>query len=232
MVMSSLDRETEDNYTLTIKAQDDGQPSKSSTAQFTITVTDVNDNKPKFGKSSYSFTIAEDNNVDDLVGKLGPATDLDTGVNAEIEYSIVSGNVETAFAFKNNGDLVAKKKLDRETRDSYSLVIEAKDEGQPSLFTRVPVSVIVEDRNDNSPSFEKSPYVCSIDENSAKNSGVCFVRATDKDIGNNGKVVYELVSSSNEFSVSRVSLSSVCLINLQCTCRVAQKLSPSLRCYY
>ena len=211
-----MDRETKDNYILTIKAQDDGQPSKYSTAQFNITVTDINDNAPKFGKSSYSFKIAENNRLNALVGQLGQATDLDAGVNAEVVYSIVSGNEGTAFEFKNNGDLIAKKSLDRETKDSYSLVIEARDRGQSPLFTRVSVNVIVEDQNDNTPSFEKNPYVCSIDENSAKNSGVCFVRATDKDIGINGKVVYELVSSSNEFSVSKVSLSSLCLIDFHC----------------
>ena len=204
-----MDRETTAAYTLTIRARDDGQPSKSSTAKFTITVTDINDNKPKFGQSSYSFTIAENNGVNDVVGQPGPATDLDAGKNAQIVYSIVSaGNDHTAFAFRSNGDLIAKKVLDRERKDSYSIEIVAEDQGQPSLSTKVPVKVIVSDKNDNTPTFEKSPYDCSIDENSASNSRVCFVRAADEDIGDNGKVVYELVSNSNEFSVSRVSMSS------------------------
>ena len=209
-IVSSLDRETRQKYTLTIRAQDDGQPAKSSTATLTITVTDINDNKPTFGRDSYSFKIAENNAKNALVGKLGQATDEDAGDNAKIVYSIVNGNVNTAFEFQANGDLIAKKRLDRELIASYSLVIEAKDQGNPSLSTTVPVKVVVDDQNDNAPKFTEKAYSCSIDENSASNSRVCFVRATDADIGKNGEVVYELVSSSEEFSVSQVS---ICLLN-------------------
>jgi hypothetical protein len=209
-IVSSLDRETQQNYTLIIRAQDDGQPAKSSTATFTVTVTDINDNKPTFGRDSYSFNIAENNAVNVVVGKLGHATDEDAGNNAKIVYSIVSGNVNTAFEFQANGDLIAKKNLDRELIASYSLMIEAKDQGNPSLSTTVPVKVVVGDQNDNAPKFTENAYSCSIDENSASKSRVCFVRTVDADIGKNGEVVYELVSSSDEFSVSQVS---ICLLN-------------------
>ena len=209
-ILSSLDRETLQKYTLTIRAQDDGQPAKYSTAKLSIIVTDINDNKPTFERDSYSFKIAENNAVNALVGKLGQATDEDAGNNAKIVYSIVHGNVNTAFEFQANGDLIAKKSLDRELIASYSLMIEAKDQGNPSLSTTVPVKVVVDDKNDNAPKFTEKAYSCRIDENSASNSRVCFVRATDADIGKNGEVVYELVSSSNEFSVSQVS---ICLLN-------------------
>ena len=209
-IVSSLDRETQQNYTLTIRAEDDGQPAKSSTATFTVIVTDINDNKPTFERDSYSFNIAENNAVNAVVGQLGKATDEDAGDNAKIVYSIVNGNVNTAFEFRANGDLIAKRRLDRELIASYSLMIEAKDQGNPSLSTTVPVKVVVDDKNDNAPKFTENAYSCSIDENSASNSGVCFVRAIDADIRENGEVVYELVSSSEEFSVSQVS---ICLLN-------------------
>jgi hypothetical protein len=221
-VASSLDRETRDKYILTIKAQDDVQPPRSSTAEFTITITDINDNKPTFGQNSYSFNIAENNQLNAAVGNVGVATDLDDGLNAEIVYSIVSGNKNTAFEFQANGQLIAKKKLDRETTASYSLVIQAKDKGTPSLFTRVPVQVAVLDKNDNTPQFTQDAYSCSIDENSASNSRVCFVRATDADIGKNGEVVYELVSPSNEFSVSSVSITFIISDTKLCYYSLAQ----------
>lgn len=179
-------------------------------------MTDINDNKPTFKLNSYSFNIAENNNEDDLVGGMGLASDADTGVNAEIGYSIVSGNVNAAFEFQtNSGNLIAKIVLDREQIASYSLVIEARDKGQPALYTRVPVQVAVRDENDNDPKFTQDSYSCTIDENSAKNSRVCFVRATDADIGNNGTVVYEVVSPSNEFSVSQVRMLLLSLIIVQ-----------------
>lgn len=136
---------------------------------------------------------------------MGEATDQDSGRNAEIVYSIINGNINNALEFLANGNLIAKRTLDREGIASYSLVVEARDKGSPALYTRVPVDVVVQDLNDNSPQFTKAWYSCSIDENSASNSRVCFVRANDADVGNNGRVVYELVSASDFFSVSRVS---------------------------
>ena len=207
-VSSRLDRETTESYSLTIKATDGGSPSLSSTTKMDITVTDINDNKPLFGKSSYSFRIAEGNALNAEVGSLGPATDKDKGPNAEIVYTIVSGNIGGAFEFQSTGKLIAKVELDREKIASYVLVIEARDKGTSPLFTRVPVEVIVQDINDNTPKFSKDPYNCDISENSAENTPVCFVQASDPDAGNNGAVSYELVTASNEFSVNQVGWSN------------------------
>ena len=186
-----------------MQARDEGSSPRSSEVKFSVTVTDINDNKPRFNNSFYSFTINENNAENKKVGTLGRAEDLDIGKNAEIVYSIVSGDDKT-FEFRDTGELYARKVLDREDTASYSLEIEARDKGTPSLVTIVRVEVTVLDENDNDPKFTKPSYSCSIDENSASVTGVCFVRATDKDIGNNGKVVYELASSSDEFSVSKV----------------------------
>ena len=204
-VSSGLDRETTETYTLTIKATDNGSPSLSATTTMNVTVTDINDNKPQFGKSSYSFAITENNNLDAEVGVLGPASDRDKGINAEIVYTIVSGNSGGTFAFKATGELVAKVVLDRETTDSYDLEIEARDKGTPSLSTKVPVHVDVLDQNDVTPAFTQNPYNCQITENSAGNSFVCLVQASDNDKGLNGSVMYELVTQSSTFSVHQVS---------------------------
>ena len=199
-----MDRETTESYSLTIKATDGGSPSLSSTTKMNITVTDINDNKPLFGQSSYSFTVAEGNALNDEVGSLGPATDKDKGLNAQIVYKIVSGNAGGAFEFQSTGKLIAKVQLDRENIPAYDLVIEAKDKGVSPLYTRVPVKVVVVDRNDNTPDFSQKPYNCQISENSAANSFVCSVHASDGDEGVNGTVTYELVAQSSIFDIDQV----------------------------
>ena len=171
-----------------------------------VTVTDVNDNKPTFNQFSYWFRVSENNPIDHEVGVIGPATDKDKDNNAEIVYFIISGDAKREFNVDNSsGKLIAKHRLDREITSSYNLVVEARDKGTPSLYTRVPVEVIVEDVNDNTPKFSKKNYICQISENSAENTPVCFIRASDKDEGQNGVVTYELIVPSADFSVNQVS---------------------------
>lgn len=201
-----LDREAQELYNLTIKAKDGGSPAKSSTTQVEITVLDVNDNPPSFDQTSYSFTVDENNEPGAEIGQFGPATDDDKGPNGEIVYSFLSGDPNDNFEYNStSGKLTAKKLLDREAMPKYTLRIEAKDKGKPtSLSTTIVVQVVVSDQNDNSPKFAEDPYNCEIDENSATNSRVCSVLATDSDANGNGDVVYELVTSSTTFSVDQV----------------------------
>ena len=168
-----------------------------------VTVLDKNDNAPTFDASSYSFSIAENNRPNDEVGRFGPATDRDDGNNSEIVYTI-SGDPNGNFEYNDGGKLIAKKVLNREEKAVYDLFMEAKDKGSPSLSSTVSLKVIVLDKNDNSPAFSKDPYNCEIDENSAANSRVCSVTATDKDAEENGKVIYELLKQSSTFGVDLV----------------------------
>ena len=170
-----------------------------------ITIGDINDNTPAFDKTFYGFSISENNEPDEEVGQFGPATDDDKGANGEIVYTILSGNTDNDFDYDGTtGKLTAKNVLDRERTSMYTLSVEAADKGNPSLSSIVVVQIVVLDQNDNAPVFAKDPYNCEIDENSAANSRVCLVSATDKDDGQNSEVTYELVDQSSTFKVDKV----------------------------
>lgn len=170
-----------------------------------ITVLDENDNTPTFEKTFFSFTISENNKVNAEVGTFGPAKDGDKGANGEIVYTIMSGDPNNDFEYEGTtGKLKAKIVLDREKTQMYTLSVKASDKGSPSLSSTVLVQIIISDQNDNSPTFDEDPYNCQIEENSAINSRVCSVSATDDDAGANGDVTYELVNPSSTFSVDRV----------------------------
>ena len=57
---ASLDRETEDDYVLTVTARDNGADPMNATVTISITLLDVNDNAPMFLQTHYHFSIAED----------------------------------------------------------------------------------------------------------------------------------------------------------------------------
>ena len=53
-------------------------------------VIDANDHSPQFDRTIYTFDVMENNNVNYTVGPI-TATDLDSGTNAQLVYSIVAG---------------------------------------------------------------------------------------------------------------------------------------------
>jgi len=54
-----------------------GQPVRSSTAEINVAVRDINDNDPVFSETVYNWTIKENNNVGDVIGRV-IATDRDS----------------------------------------------------------------------------------------------------------------------------------------------------------
>lgn len=82
---SRLDYESmsEKFYILNISATDNGHPKFTSYAVLNITVTDFNDNQPKFSQNSYKLGVSEDAAVDTYFDQI-TATDEDVGENAKV----------------------------------------------------------------------------------------------------------------------------------------------------
>lgn len=91
-----LDREQKATYNLSVKAFDQGTPQLSQTTKLYVLVLDINDNPPEFVHKFYHAIVQEMESVGTEVVKV-LATSKDTGVNAEIFYSIVGGNEHKKF---------------------------------------------------------------------------------------------------------------------------------------
>lgn len=72
-------------YTLTIRVQDQGNPSEMATTLIHIPITDVNDELPRFKTPNYVVDMSESAKADHIVVQL-QATDPDK--NAKLEYDI------------------------------------------------------------------------------------------------------------------------------------------------
>ena len=120
-----------------------------------VNLTDINDNAPKFGQDRYTSSVWEGNSRGTYV-TLVSATDLDTGENGMVDYYIVEGNTQVAFAIDppNTGIVKTNIMLDREIiiRD-YRLIIEAIDYGNPPQSSRAVLKINIIDINDNAPFF-------------------------------------------------------------------------------
>ncbi|XP_073083524.1 protocadherin-11 X-linked isoform X2 [Manis javanica] len=143
----SFDREKQESYTFYVKAEDGGRVSRSSTAKVTINVVDVNDNKPVFvvPSSNYSYELVLPSTNPGTVVFTVVAVDNDTGMNAELHYSIVGGNTKGLFIIDHTtGNITLKDKCIAADLGLHRLVVKAKDLGQPdSLFNVVIINLFV-----------------------------------------------------------------------------------------
>nr|XP_016847668.1 PREDICTED: cadherin-23 isoform X1 [Anolis carolinensis]XP_016847669.1 PREDICTED: cadherin-23 isoform X1 [Anolis carolinensis] len=204
-----LDRERIAEYYLRVIASDAGVPSKSSTSTLTVRVLDVNDENPTFFPVVYNVSLPENIPRDFKVVRLN-CTDADTGLNAELSYFITGGNQDGKFSVGfRDGVVRTVVNLDRETMPSYTLILEAIDNG-PTGKRRTgtaTVHVTVLDVNDNRPYFLQSSYEATVPEDIPDYSSIVQVKATDADEGINGRVWYRIVKG-NHFNNFRINPSS------------------------
>uniref|UniRef100_A0A663DRW9 Cadherin related 23 n=1 Tax=Aquila chrysaetos chrysaetos TaxID=223781 RepID=A0A663DRW9_AQUCH len=194
-----LDRERIAEYYLRVVASDAGVPSKSSTSTLTVKVLDVNDENPTFFPAVYNVSLPENVARDFKVVRLN-CTDADIGLNAELSYFITGGNQDGKFSVGfRDGVVRTVVSLDRETVASYTLILEAIDNG-PTGNRRTgtaTVYVTVLDVNDNRPIFLQSSYEVSVPEDIPAASSIVQVKATDADEGVNGRVWYRIVKGKS-----------------------------------
>uniref|UniRef100_A0A8C0EQT9 Cadherin related 23 n=1 Tax=Bubo bubo TaxID=30461 RepID=A0A8C0EQT9_BUBBB len=195
-----LDRERIAEYYLRVVASDAGVPSKSSTSTLTVKVLDVNDENPTFFPAVYNVSLPENVARDFKVVRLN-CTDADIGLNAELSYFITGGNQDGKFSVGfRDGVVRTVVSLDRETVASYTLILEAIDNG-PTGNRRTgtaTVYVTVLDVNDNRPIFLQSSYEVSVPEDIPAASSIVQVKATDADEGINGRVWYRIVKGNEQ----------------------------------
>ncbi|XP_031558160.1 protocadherin Fat 4-like [Actinia tenebrosa] len=200
----TLDKETEPIYILKIRAYDLGVPRKESVTTVTIVLRDINDNEPVFTKSTYVTDVSENKVDSSLLTVI--AEDHDDGKDGEVTYSIISGSSGGVFVIDSRtGTIALTTALDREKKQRYVLVVEARDGGVPQRSTTSTVVVNVADENDNSPVFQQKTYNAKVKEGEASGSFVIQVTAVDSDAGNNGNIMYSLVNNFGRFRIDSKS---------------------------
>ena len=156
-----IDRESEGNCTLiTVTAvvpTSDGTQQTSSKL-FAINIEDINDHKPEFMQQNYTFQVFE--TLDSRPVELTcptyrsqlTAVDGDNGSNSQITYTIVSGS--DYFTVESDSPCIQNsQELDFETNRSFTVVLEARDNGMPPLSSNVTITFNLENLNDNAPRF-------------------------------------------------------------------------------
>ncbi|TGZ74198.1 hypothetical protein CRM22_001067 [Opisthorchis felineus] len=206
--VGEFDRESTDTYYLTVRCQDHGTPIQQTDAVITVHIEDVNDLPPTFDLPLYQFHVLENSPVGTRLLPLNsnyPSTvsakdpDLNTTLHYRLEPSdpestahgvsrkVIDGSqgmdhhlfhIDPATA-----ELTTHGELDRETRARLTFQVCA-DDGKHAAFTDV--VVLLDDVNDNRPSFDRDTYVLRVEENQLSNSPLVVFKVTDADVDNQG----------------------------------------------
>lgn len=215
IVLGNLDREARDSYDLSIKVVDGGSPPRYSSALLRVTVSDVNDNPPRFEKSHYEAGLPENSPTGHSILQV-KANDSDMGPNGEVSYSLhqASGLVQRLLNIdRSTGTIYVKGLLDREEVSIIKFYVMARDNGPPVKSSKAQVTVTIKDQNDNSPSITirgiglvtHEDGVANISEDTPIGTPVALVQVSDRDEGENaivtcvvaGDVPFQLTSASD-----------------------------------
>lgn len=228
-----LDREVQAYHSLVVMAQDGGPEAtrRSSSATVVVYVEDENDNAPllfdssshPYGRSTAVFYLYENEDAGTVVGRI-EAIDADVGRNAELSYHLVTDTDFFRMDAKT-GLITSTVTIDRESlvdstggQDSFQLDLTVLDGAVASArrSASATVSVVILDRNDNAPKFERPVYQATVVEG-IKPAGfeVIRVQANDVDKGRNGAVTYRLNSTVPRGGPFRINGSSglITLVN-------------------
>ncbi|KAJ1128046.1 hypothetical protein NDU88_006435 [Pleurodeles waltl] len=214
IVKDPLDRESTEEYKVTVTAVDKGSPQLTTSTTLKVRVSDINDNKPKFTQPAYELYVMENNVPGTHVFTIS-ATDLDAKENGYLTYSISANTTVDSFVSINseNGKVHVLKSFDYEEIQHLQFEVHAKDAGVPSLSSSVTIHLFIQDLNDNAPTIlQLQPQTSSFDievPSQSVDAGylVSKIGAVDADSGYNAWLAYEAITPK-EASLFKVGLST------------------------
>lgn len=218
VVNGPLDRENIPLYNITITASDEGTPPLSSSAIFTIVISDVNDNAPKFLMSVMNVYLKENSQVGGKILQVS-AHDADIKENADMAYSLIDAknndNPLSSYININSetGEIYCVKSFNFEEIKYFTFLVQATDSGVPALSSSTNINVFIVDENDNSPvilppySGQGSIHSENIPYSAEVGYFVAKIRAVDADSGYNALLFYH-ISELKGTNLFRIGTSS------------------------
>uniref|UniRef100_A0A8B9HJS1 FAT atypical cadherin 1a n=1 Tax=Astyanax mexicanus TaxID=7994 RepID=A0A8B9HJS1_ASTMX len=195
-----LDREEQELHRMKMRAVDGG--GRYCEADVEITVEDTNDNPPQFTSDPYSITVFENTEIHTPVARL-QATDLDTGSNAALVFSLLDSADGMFSVDEASGVLFLDSALDREIHSSYTLRARVSDRGSPRPLSSVcTVSVSVLDINHDPPVFQRREYTAALPEDVTVGTQVLQVQAVSRDAENGDHITYSIVNGNERGAFS------------------------------
>ncbi|CAC5404679.1 unnamed protein product [Mytilus coruscus] len=134
------------------------------------------------------------------------AHDRDSGTGKQdIEYAVYDNDKRVFNINRKTGEVKLFKIFDRESQSIYNYKIKVYQTNDHRRSATANLNIIVSDKNDNKPIFDKSEYHANVDEHSSEGTLVLRVHASDKDSGNNSVVIYSIETTQSLFQINENS---------------------------
>lgn len=187
-LMAPLKFSEAETYNLNITVCDQGNKPLCTSELLYVKVVEDIDKNIKFRQGKNIIHVKESL----LVGAKIVSIQIDN--SKFVTYSLISGNKYFSID-PTNGTLILKESLDRESVDHLVANIRARLTNNSDVFTDTTVTLVVEDENDNAPSFVNTDYTIHVREDVPTGSVIYVINAVDNDLGDNGSVVFSLLDS-------------------------------------
>lgn len=166
---------TSGNYSLTVRATDNGSPVMFSQATVNIAVTTANQ-PPVINNQSFSVLQGSSNGT--VVGTV-IATDPNAGQT--LTFSITGGNTNNVFYISPSTGIITVANSSSMTLGNYSLTVRATDNGSPVMFSQATVSISVISNTNQPPVINNQAF--SVVANPSNGTTVGIVIASDPNAG-------------------------------------------------
>ncbi|KAK6491073.1 desmocollin-3-like [Huso huso] len=184
-VHRAVDREQIAEYKFFAEARTKDGIKRDRDLDITVKVEDENDNRPEF-TDVVVLSVPEHSEIGAIVGQVN-ATDRDEPgtLFTQMAYKIISSTDLFSIQSETGIMYTTSTALDRETKDTYELTVEATDcKGQHyGLSNTGTVRIVLTDINDNPPTFKANKYEAKVEENQ-KDVLILRIPVEDKDLFN------------------------------------------------
>lgn len=160
----------------------------------------------QFQRTVYDGSIVENSTKTSVVTVVNV---IGSALNEHVEFRLLNPTDMFRIGLTSGAVETTGKRFDRELRDNYELIVEARsqppDRERPRV-AHVIVNVTILDINDNCPMFVNLPYYAVVSVDDPRGSVITKVHALDADSFENGEVRYEMKRGHGElFKVERKS---------------------------
>ncbi|KAL1505298.1 hypothetical protein ABEB36_004893 [Hypothenemus hampei] len=213
--IKSVEAATTKRFVIIIKAQEESEAKRSTTAKLFITVKPVDAHPPEILLSSIDGYVKENSPIGEkVVDSKGDALviqveDKDFGPNDPKPSYIFELTTPYFIVNKDNRIVVNENNLDRDSPNpgKYKFQVVAREKNGAAASAPVSITVNLIDVNDNAPVLPTIPPVSVSAGDQPRN--VTAIHATDKDEGENAEVKYSIYhvsnNGNNKFTINRDS---------------------------
>ena len=201
IIARPLDWDRQSRYNLTVSLSDG---THTTLTTLLVTVLKVKEERPEFAAPEFSVKIPENSSLGSQIIVLNVTNSSRT---SKLFYSLhTAQNPSSLQTFKvgpTDGVVSLRQKLDRESTAQHIITVSVKDPASPSQKNFARLIIDVEDHNDHAPQFLSQLIQTSLFETAVLGSSVVQAFAVDLDHGDNGRIVYSILSGNigNSFSI-------------------------------